>query len=100
MAILQFDIRKARQQASAIEEAAEGLSRLTKYQYAATMQGVQNSWKGENAECYLKKAAKLQEKMENTSRQLNETAQAVRSAARAVELAEQTAVRLSETRGY
>lgn len=100
MTMIKFDIRKARRQAEAIEETAESLSRMTRNQYADTMQCVQGSWKGENAELYLKKAARLQEKMENTSRQLNATAQAIRNAARAVELAEQAAVQLAGTRGH
>lgn len=66
--------------ADQLEEIAKRLSDLSDRQLSGTMQDLSCGWKGENANAYLKKGAKLQRKIKATSNDLRNVAGELRSA--------------------
>lgn len=74
------DFRVAMMKADQLEEIAKRLSDLSDRQLGSTMQNLSCGWKGENARAYLKKGAKLQGKIKETSSDLRNVAAELRSA--------------------
>lgn len=73
------DFHVAMMKADQLEEIAKRLSDLSDRQLGGTMQKLSCGWKGENAHAYLKKGAKLQGKIKETSNDLKSVAEMLRS---------------------
>ena len=76
---IETDFHVAMMKADQLEEIAKRLSDLSDRQLGSTMQNLSCGWKGENAYAYLKKGAKLQEKIKETSNDLRSAAEELRS---------------------
>ncbi|MDD2980431.1 MAG: WXG100 family type VII secretion target [Hespellia sp.] len=98
MGVIEFDFAKAHRQASQLENLGRQMQSMTDSAYGNTMQILSSSWKGAAAETYMKKAARQQEKMRQTAKQLCMTAEALRMAANTVRAAEEKAKELAELR--
>lgn len=65
-----------------------------------TLRNISNSWKGENADAYLRKGEKVKEKMSRTAKDLNNAAETVRTIAKNTYEAEMRAWKIAQTRSY
>jgi len=74
------DFHVAMRKADQLEEIAKRLSDLSDRQLGGAMQDLSCGWKGENAHAYLKKGAKLQGRIRETSYDLRNVAEELRSA--------------------
>lgn len=97
---IEFDFKKAKEQAEKLDEVAERLNRLSNKSFSATMQQLSSVWKGENATLYLDKGDSLQEKMNATARELQNIASDIRAVARRMYEAEMNALRIAQEREY
>ena len=77
---IEADFHVAMMKADQLEEIAKRLSDLSDRQLGGAMQNLSCGWKGENAYAYLKKGAKLQGKIKETSNDLKSAAEKLRSA--------------------
>lgn len=77
---IEADFHVAMMKADQLEEIAKRLSDLSGRQLGSTMQDLSCGWKGDNANAYLKKGAKLQRKIKATSNDLRNVAGELRSA--------------------
>lgn len=99
-ASIEFDFKKACQQAGRLEELAGELQNLSNNRFGGTMQNLAASWKGENATAYLRKGTQLQSEIISTSRDLQNAASGIRAIARRIYDAEMEALRIAEMRSY
>lgn len=97
---IEFDFKKAKEQAKKLDEVAERLNRLSNQKFSGTMQQLSSVWKGENATLYLNKGDRLQEKMNATVRELQNIASDIRVVARRMYEAEMNALRIAQEREY
>lgn len=99
-ASIEFDFRKAKQQAVRLDAAAEQLRRIANNNFQDTLQGISASWTGENSRHYLDKGMKLKNQMAQTARKLNGIASEIRTAAQRIYFAEMEALRIAEEREF
>ena len=78
------NFRSAMAQAAKIDEIAESLAGISDKKLGNTLQELSLGWKGENAFAYLKKGAKLQDRMSNSSMELRGIAEDIRSRAKRI----------------
>lgn len=97
---IEFDFKKAKEQAKKLDEVAERLNRLSNQSFGGTMQQLSSVWKGENATLYLNKGDRLQEKMNATAGELQNIASDIRAVARRMYEAEMNALRIAQEREY
>ena len=76
------NFRSAMAQAAKIDEIAESLAAVSDKKLGNTLQELSLGWKGENASAYLKKGAKLQDRMSNSSMELRGIAEDIRNRAK------------------
>lgn len=95
--VLKFDFNKANLHIQELEEIKAEIEKLANSEYAETMQQLSAAWKGESADAYMRKAGKLQDKINKTAKDIGKVADAYKEAARrakkAEELAETIAIR-------
>lgn len=99
-ASIEFNFRKAMNQADQIDGIANGLSRLSRDRFGSTMQGISVNWKGENASFYLRKGEKLQGNMDGTASELHSIASDIRTVAKRLYRAEMAALAIAQRREY
>ncbi|MBO5474618.1 MAG: WXG100 family type VII secretion target [Lachnospiraceae bacterium] len=99
-ASIEFNFRKAMEQAEQLEGTAERLSRLSNYQFENTMQQLAANWKGENASEYMNKGDRLQQQMNGTAKELYNIAADIRRVAKRLYQAEMEALRIAQKRDY
>lgn len=97
---IEFDFRKAKNQAKQLDEVADRLSQLSDRKFANAMQRLAANWKGENASLYLEKGGRLQEQMDGTVRELHSIASDIRRIAKRLYDAEMAAISLAQKRDY
>lgn len=97
---INFNFKKARQQADQLDDIARRLTRMSASEYAGAMQNISANWKGENASAYLAKGAKLQGDMEDTAKSLHNVASDIRTIAKRIYDAEMAALAIAEARAY
>lgn len=78
------NFQSAMAQAAKIDEITERLSVISDKKIGNTLQELSVGWKGENASAYLKKGAKLQERISNSSMELRGIAEDIRSRAKRI----------------
>lgn len=78
------NFRSAMAQAAKIDEIAESLAAVSDKKLGNTLQELSLGWKGENASAYLRKGAKLQDRMGNSSMELRGIAEDIRSRAKRI----------------
>ena len=79
---METDFHMAMAQADKIDEITERLASVSGKKLGSTLQDLSMGWKGENASAYLKKGAKLQNRINNSSLELHNIADDIRSRAR------------------
>lgn len=98
MGMLEFDFRKANAQIRELEELASWIERMADGEYNDTMQQVSMAWKGAGADAYMRKAANLHGKLEDTAREMRRTAATFRTVAANVRAAEERAMAIAGKR--
>lgn len=78
------NFRSAMAQAAKIDEIAESLAAVSDKKLGNTLQELSLGWKGENASAYLRKGAKLQARMSNSSMELRGIAEDIRNRAKRI----------------
>lgn len=76
------DFHIAMAQADKIDEITERLAAVSEKKLGSTLQDLSLGWKGENASAYLRKGARLQSRINNSSTELHNIAQDIRNRAR------------------
>lgn len=94
MGDLRFDFRKADAQIRELEEIAADIERLAVYKYEQTIQDVGSAWGGAGAEAYMKKAVRLQDKIESCAKDIKNSAEVYRSVVKRVRTAECLAIQI------
>lgn len=84
-----MDFHLAMAQADKIDEIAERLSQTSEKKLGKTLQDLSMGWKGENASAYLRKGAKLQNRINNSASDLHSIAEDIRSRAKRIYETEQ-----------
>lgn len=77
-----MDFHLAMAQADKIDEIAERLSQTSEKKLGKTLQDLSMGWKGENASAYLRKGAKLQNRINSSAGDLHSIAEDIRSRAK------------------
>lgn len=95
---IEMDFRRAMAQADHVDQLAERLSSVSNKQFGGTLQNLSSGWKGDNANLYMQKGAKLQNKMNVSARDLHNTASDIRRAAKRLYAAEMAALAIAQTR--
>lgn len=97
-ASIKIDFAAANAQAQRLEDIAGEIRRMTNVRMKNTMDQMSANWKGGSASAYFAKAETLQSGILKTAVQLESVAKSIRSTARRIYEAEQTALRLAEQR--
>lgn len=97
---IEFDFRKAKQQAKKLDDAAERFRRIANNNFQDTMQLISASWKGENSRRYLNKGMLLKNQMLQTATKLNGIASEIRTVAQRIHNAEMQALKIAEERKF
>lgn len=97
-ASIKIDFAAANAQAQRLEDIADEIRRMTNVRMKNTMDQMSANWKGGSASAYFAKAETLQSDILKTAVQLESVAKSIRSTARRIYEAEQTALRLAEQR--
>ncbi len=79
---IETDFQTAMAQADKIDEITERLSQVSGKKLGNALQDLSMGGKGENASAYLRKGAKLQGRINNSSLELHKIAEDIRSRAR------------------
>lgn len=99
-ASIEFDFRKAMNDANKIDAIANDLSNVSQRKFGAALQNISANWKGENASIYLNKGGRLQGRMNGTAAELHNIASDIRRVARRIYLAEKAALEIALQRNY
>lgn len=99
-ASIEFDFRKAIEQAKKLEEVADSLSTLSNSKMQSTLQSISTNWKGENAAAYIAKGNTLSEQITDSAGDLLAIANRIRTVAERVYRAELEALAIAEMRLY
>lgn len=97
---IEIDFGVAKRQASQLEELASRLEKLAKNDFEDTLQNISSSWKGQNADAYLRKGEKLEDSILRTASDLRRTASTIRTNAQRTYDAEMRARELARLRTY
>lgn len=97
---IEFDFKKAKQQAKKLDDAAERFRRIANNNFQDTMQAISASWKGENSRRYLNKGTSLKNQMIRTAAKLNGIASEIRTVAQRIYNAEMQALKIAEEREF
>ena len=93
---IEMNFAKAKGQAKELDNAAAArLERIASGSMEDAMSTISGNWKGENAGNYLRKAEKVQKDILNVSRELKNTATAIRNIAQVTYNAEMAALELA-----
>lgn len=92
---IEMNFAKAKGQAKELDNAVARLERIASGSMEDAMSTISGNWKGENAGNYLRKAEKVQKDILNVSRELKNTATAIRNIAQVTYNAEMTALELA-----
>lgn len=97
---IEFDFEQAKRQADELDSIAYNLKNLSNNKLNQSMQNLSQSWKGENATAYLKKGGILAKDILDSSSQLSDIANDIRTIARNTYETEMEAIRIAEEREY
>lgn len=92
---IEMNFAKARKQALQLENAALKLERIATGSMEDVMNSISENWKGENAGNYLQKTEKVRNDIFKVSKELKNTARAVRKIAKLTHDAEMNALELA-----
>lgn len=95
---ISVDFEAAKREASQLENMASELERLAQGDCQQILQELSQSWKGESADAYRRKAETLRQQLLQTVRDMNTTAGNIRNSAQRIYNAEMYAKQLAEKR--
>ncbi|MGL5436037.1 MAG: hypothetical protein ACRDBO_11640 [Lachnospiraceae bacterium] len=88
---IQMDFRKAKSQASALEQVAGNMKNLSKKKFDNTLNQLATNWTGDNSQKFIGKGQHLQQNMVTTAEAILDVAVAIREIARVIYEAEMEA---------
>lgn len=100
MSRIEMDFQRANRQADSLEELASELGKLAGSQFEGSLNELAANWKGDNANAFLQKGARLEENMKQTAKSIKNTAIQLRRTAKLIYDAEMYAKKLAEKREY
>lgn len=100
MDYIEINFRQAKQQAAQLEALASRLENLAKREMEESLQRLSGCWRGKSADAYMQKGHRLSEDILGTAKDLQKTAQTIRTAAKRTYDAEMRAKELAEKRTY
>ncbi len=92
---IEMNFTRAREQAGQLETAAGQLEKIATGNMEEVLSSIMGNWKGENADVYLGKARKVQKDILSVSKELKNTATAIRHIAQVTYQAEMAALELA-----
>ncbi|MBD5459952.1 MAG: WXG100 family type VII secretion target [Lachnospiraceae bacterium] len=95
---IQMDFNKAGQKANDLDDIADRLSRIADTDLQNVLNSLGSDWKGDNAGAYIQKSQGVREHMQETVKDLRNTATTIRTIAKNIYDAEMEAVRIAEER--
>lgn len=95
---IRMDFSKAKRQASDLEGIADNLRNLSDRQLEDTLRTLEQNWTGDNSVKYAGKGRQLEEKIRETSKSLEDIAEAIREIAQNVYEAEMRAWEIAHNR--
>lgn len=95
-ATINFNYRVAMNQAAQLEDLANQLKRIATQDVDSALSQVSGSWKGDSAHIFLDKGNKAKSDLVRSANQLQNTANAIRRAARTIRDAEIRAKQIAE----
>lgn len=96
-ATINFNYQKAMRQAAQLEDLANQLKRIANSDVDSALDQVAGSWKGDSANIFLQKGNKAKNDLIQSAKQLQNTANAIKSAARTLRNAEIRAKQIADT---
>lgn len=99
-ASIRFNYNKALQQAKRLEELSNQLKNLANNNVNSTLSDISTNWKGDSANLFLQKGHKAKDDILKTSKQLADTAVAIRRAAKRMRDAEERARQIALVRAF
>ena len=96
-ATINFNYQKAMRQAAQLEDLANQLKRIANSDVDSALDQVAASWKGDSANMFIHKGNKAKNDLLQSAKQLQNTANAIRAAARALRNAEIRAKQIADT---
>lgn len=100
MSAINLNYNRAKAQASRLDEIAQQLRKLGKSGIEQGCDELLAGWQGENAQLFVQKERELGSDIIKTAKEIEEIAQAVRSAARKIYEADKRAAALAAATGY
>jgi WXG100 family type VII secretion target len=97
---IEFDYKNALAQADKVDGIADSLNAIVSRRLQETLQNLSVSWKGDNANAYIKKGSKLKGNVNNTAGELHSIAEDIRVIAKRIYDAEMAALAVAEERTY
>lgn len=97
---IRMDFSRAKRQADQLETLGEELKRLADHKVEDSFERIASVWEGENSEKYRTKGRILEEKLRENAGELLKAADAIRTIAQNIYLAEMRALELAQERRY
>ena len=94
---IEVNFKNAINQANELENIANDLRNLSDKKFNSTLQQISSSWKGESAALYVNKGNSLEEQLTKTAKEIEKTAQTIKSNAKRIYDAEMKALEIVNT---
>lgn len=95
---IQLNFERALRKADELEGVSDHMKHLAEQQMHDTLNELSHQWTGENAQQFISKGGILKEKMEETARELRNTAETIRAIAEEIYEAEMEALEIARER--
>ena len=100
MGKIEIDFEKAKSQANDLDDIASQLRRLSNNSLDGTINGIQQAWKSDSSGKFCNKARTVQRDLAAIASELEKTASAIRTTAKAIYDAEKRAEEIARQRDY
>lgn len=100
MDYIEWNYIQAKRQADRLCEQADRLGSLAAKQLNGTLSELSYHWKGDSADAYIRKGERMKHEIESLARELERTAEVIRSSAERTYQAEMKAKELARERKY
>lgn len=97
---IRMDFSRAKRQADQLETLGNELKKLADHKLEDSIGRISSAWKGANSESYVAKGRALEEKLLQNAGELQRAAEALRTIAQNIYLAEMRALELAQERRY
>lgn len=97
---IRVSFNKAKREIDRLDDAATDLYRLSARKYNDTLEGIARSWKGENANAFIRKGSQLSSQMTQTALDLADIIVEMRRVLDSIYNAEMKALDIAQNREY